>query len=309
MTRPVIDPGPPASELRGRHLWGGLYYGHFGHFMTETMARAWAFDRGGFDSILFVPKHPNLKDFMKYQTEICSLLGVSVPVTILRETTRVEELVVPGQGFGLGSISLGTPEYRAAMRRVAARIEPKGPERIYISRTRFNGRGGVIHEAIIEANMVANGYAIMHPEKMPLVEQLEWYRAAKHIVGLDSSAFHMVAIVADSSKKVAMILRRTNPAYQLIANQIYGMTGTYPAVIKAIAANWMDARQNEANHLSWGELDHILLASELERNGFISSADAWMPPRKEDFDKSVEKASLTSKCTLVRKPAIEYYDW
>lgn len=302
MTLAIDEPPAATAHLAGRHVWGGLYFGHFGHFMTETMSRCWGFDQPGAESVIFVPKHARLRDFSNYQTDFWQLMNLGTPETVIREPTTVEELVIPGQGFGLGNIALGTPEFRARMRELAARVEPIGPERIYISRTRFNGRGGIIDEPSMEANFTRNGYAIMHPERLSLIEQLQHYKAASHIIGLDSSAFHIAGMVADPTKRIAFILRRDNKAYGSIAAQIEGMIGHPPDIIDALVANWMVTPQKIANHLSWGEIDHADLARQLEDLGYIENRANWSAPSDEAMKLGVEQAVATSKEELVRRP-------
>ncbi|UFS65358.1 glycosyltransferase family 61 protein [Paracoccus denitrificans] len=302
MTRAVTEKTGPGKRLKGKHMWGGLYYGHFGHFMTETMSRCWAFDHDEIETVIFVPKHPDLQDFQKYQSEFWELLNLKVKVTIAREPISVEELYVPGQGFGLGRIAKGTPEFRARMRQIAERLPADNPRKIYISRTKFNGRGGIVAESVMERNMIRNGYEIMHPEKMALTDQLRYYKSASHILGVDSSAFHIAGMVADPSKNIGFILRRDNNAHESIAAQIQGMIGRDPEIIDALAANWMDPLQDKSNHLSWGEIDHGKLALDLVEKGFIDSAEGWESPSEEEIATSVEEASKRAKVALTRSP-------
>lgn len=302
MTRAVESAERPSAVLPGRHLWGGLYYGHFGHFMTETMSRCWGFDQPGIDSVLFVPKHDKLVKFQSYQTDFWSLLGVRAPEGIVQTPIRVEELVIPGQGFGLGRIAQGTPEFRATMARTAQALPQDTPRRIYVSRTRFNGRGGVLCEKVLERNMAARGYTIMHPERMALADQLRFYKSATHIVGVDSSAFHIAGMVADPSKRIAFILRRDNNAHRSIAAQINGMTGRDPVIIDALAANWIEDGAAASNHLSWGELDHDTLAQGLQDHGFIDDKRGWQGPTEAEMADSLAFSRSKHAVDLVRKP-------
>ena len=302
MTRPVAGGERPADFLPGRHVWGGLYYGHFGHFMTETMARCWAFDQPDVESVLFVPKHDKLSDFQKYQTQFWNLLGLKAKERIVRRPVVVEELLVPGQAFGLGTIASGTPEFRNTMKRMAQALPQDPPRRIYISRTKFNGRGGVLCERIIERNMIENGYTIMHPEKMELQDQLRFYKSATHIVGVDSSAFHIAGMVADPAMKIAFILRRDNKAHESIAAQIGGMIGRPPVIIDTLAANWVEKGATASNHLSWGELDHRKLARELREQGFIEDEARWQGPTEQDMAESLAWIASRHVGSLVRAP-------
>lgn len=294
----------PTRRLKGRHIWGGMLFGHFGHFMTETMSRCWAFGQEA-DSVIFVPKHGKLSNFKSaYRLDYWNLLGLDKEVTLAPEPIEVEELLVPGQGFGLGKIARGTPEFQETMRALTARVPDDEPRKIYISRTKFLGRGGIIAEQIVEENMARNGYTIMHPERMPLIDQLRYYKSASHIVGVDSSAFHIAGMVADSSKKFGFILRRENNAHEWIALQLEGMTGQQPIIMNALVAHWMEELQAHTNHLSWGELDQGLLARQLEENGFIDDASSWVEPTADLVKDSIDYASNRSLGPgLVRKPA------
>jgi capsular polysaccharide biosynthesis protein len=301
MTRQITT--MPQADLieSGRHMWGGLYYGHFGHFMTETISRCWALGQHNVESMIFVPKHQILRDhFTNYQAEFWSLLDTDVKVKVIRTPTLVEELVVPGQAFGLGKISAGTPEFRALLGRIAEKIPADEPRRIYISRTRFGGRGGVLCESIIEHNMREQGYTIVYPEKMKLIDQMQIYKSATHIVGVDSSAFHIAGMMANPSQKFAFILRRTNGGHRDIATQIEAMIDRPPEQINVIQANWIENLAVGPNHLSWGELDHAALARQLHELGFIESARRWLQPTLDESMASAAQASEVAGIKLVR---------
>ncbi|WP_241557834.1 hypothetical protein [Falsirhodobacter deserti] len=58
---------------------------------------------------MFIGKHENLIDLSPWQKRFIEMLGITKPITFIREPTRIETLEVPGQGFGLGRIARGTP--------------------------------------------------------------------------------------------------------------------------------------------------------------------------------------------------------
>ncbi len=300
---PLSRAPDPASRLKGRHLWGGIFYGHFGHFIVESISRLWALEGADVQSVIFAPRHEALKDFRGYQAGILELLQLDVPVAILRQPTRVEELLVSGQGFGLGKISVGTPEFNAMIRAMADRIEPDGPTHVYVSRTRFNGNGGVLAEAAIERNMVANGYTPVYPEKMSVEQQLKLFKAARKVVGLDSSAFHMFGFVARPDQEAAIILRRSHDAYLHLVAQLESVMGKPPVIVAAVLADWMTERQKMANHVTWGEIDHAVLAQRLEQDGFIASAKDWTAPSADELHAAIEAASTKSQSCVVRRAA------
>lgn len=301
MSRPVPSAPDQYATVPGRHLWGGTFYGHFGHFLVETTSRLWAAKGSGAESILFVPRHNVLHD-QPYQRRMLELLDLGIPARLVRESTLVDELVIPGQGFGLGQISKGTPEFLEMIRHMADRIIPDGSERIYVSRTKFGGNGGAIAESVIERNLERHGYTAIHPEKMSLDDQFRAFKAAKKIIGLDSSAFHVFGFVSRPDQDAAIIMRRSNDAFRYIADQLEGSMARYPLVIDAITADWMKGGQKIPNHVSWGEIDHAQLTRELATFGFIGSDDDWIEPDAADIEASISWATRRTGAELVRRP-------
>lgn len=292
-----------AGHLDGRYMWGGIYFGHFGHFLVETISRLWAVSRAGAQGVIFTPRHGLLKDFVNYQKDLIDLMLPRTGVRIIREPTRVDELVVPGQGFGLGRISAGTPEFRDFIREALADIEPGNIENVYISRTRFGGKGGIINEARLERLLEAEGYRPVHPERLTLREQFSIFKGAKKILGLDGSGFHVLAYVANPGQMAGIIVRRSNPAYAHIAEHLHGFTGRQPEILDHLVADWMPDRQKLANHVSWGELDLAALGRALAGRGFIRDAAAWSNPDAAEMAEAVERAATRMQEPLVRRPA------
>ncbi|MDO5619958.1 MAG: glycosyltransferase 61 family protein [Paracoccus sp. (in: a-proteobacteria)] len=281
LRRMMLPPKPaqgPVARLSGTHLWGGQIFNHFGHFLTESISRLWAVADHPADSIVFVGRHKEMTDLQQWHRNFLTMAGIDLPVRLITEPTQVERLLVPGQGFGLGPIARGTPEFRAFGHRLAEQIEPKGDDRIYISRTRQGKKGRALNEVQIEDNMRRNGYGIYYPERHSLAEQLAQYRKASHIVGLDSSAFHLAGLIARPGQKIAIILRRNMSAYYNIQRQFEGMTGTSPDILNVLEGDWMPEKHKGASRLSWGQLDHAALARLLAERGYIDSADDWHLP-------------------------------
>ena len=298
--RPLAEPPEPAARLSGTHLFGGFLFGHFGHFVVESLARLWLTSEPA-QGWLFLPRRVHIKGVQRLHRPFFNLLAPEMPVSLLREPVAVERLVIPGQGFGLGAIARGTPEFRAMLRLWTARIRSNGPRRIYVSRSALGGQGGVLNETAIERNLASEGYAIMHPQTMTLREQLIWYKSASHVLGLDGSAFHLLGLVARPEQTIGIILRRSTGDYANIAAQIEGMQGHPPAVIDALRANWMPPDRANPNFLSTGELDHAALAERLEAGGFIAKAQAWRAPEEAEVEEAIRAVEAAGEQPLVRR--------
>ncbi len=111
--RPLTEepsPAEPQEKLKGKWLWGGVLWMHFGHFLVESTGRLWPYHELGdeIEGVVFIPKRPKNKTKMVgFQTDFFDLLGIDKEVKILDAPTEIEELIVPGQGFGLGEIANG----------------------------------------------------------------------------------------------------------------------------------------------------------------------------------------------------------
>ena len=297
MTAPDMPKDKP-KELSGRHLFAGQLWAHFGHFIAESTSRLWALDsiKKNIDSILFIPKRPGRTLEVKgYQREFFDLLGIDIPIHVIDEPTRVEKLMVPGQGFGLGEIAGGTLEFRRFFsNNFATDVKPGNPENLYLSRSGLGGlEGGIVLEDHLEQNLVAQGYQIYHPQDHSLTDQIARYRGARKIIGLDGSAFHLFAFVGQPDQKVAVILRRNSNVFHNLRNHIESFSGISPTVLNLVQADWIPSHKNRPGRLSFGQLDFDALGQNLWDAGFIDGLEKWEVPKfrktvqaMEDFSKS-----------------------
>ncbi|WP_291308332.1 glycosyltransferase 61 family protein, partial [Devosia sp. 66-14] len=77
------------------------------------------------------------------------------------------------------------------------------PERIFISRSRILRRR-LVNEAEIEAAFRRHGFHIVHPELLPIEEQISLFAGARMIAGLGGSAMHS-AVFSSPEARVLMI--------------------------------------------------------------------------------------------------------
>lgn len=304
MTEPAVRP-EPAARLAGRHLWAGQLWTHFGHFLCESLARLWGAARAqGAESLIFVPKRPRKADEVKdYQARLIRLLGIDLPIRVLTDPTEVEELVIPGQGFGLGEMAVATPEFRDFVHLGFARdIRPDGPPRLYLSRSALGGeQGGALLETVLEQNLARDGYEIFHPQQHPVEVQIARYRAATHVVGLDGSAFHLFGFVARPQQQVAILVRRTLTVYRSIVIQLESFTGRIPRVIQAIEADWVHEQRGTPGRSSFGQLDFARIAAELGALDFIAHGADWTIPTRRDFRLEIQRIARSRNAAFTRQ--------
>lgn len=278
-TKPAMPTGALATR-KGTWLWGGVLWMHFGHFLVESMSRLWALDylEQDIDGILFIPKRPrNGNEVLGFQHALIGLLGTDAPVVSLAAPEKVEKLIVPGQGFGLGGMIGGTDIYRAAIaRRFATDIAPEGPDKLYVSRSLLPaGRGNLIGEEELEHSLEAEGYTIYHPQNHDIHHQIATYKAARKVIAAEGSSLHLLAMVADQSQDIAMIVRRPSGATKNIETHVARFTGKPLLSVSHLIRSWKP--KGAAKPRMWkGELDMALVQGSLRTAGFVSTdGAAW----------------------------------
>ena len=308
-SRPMMTPpeGPvvAARKLEGRHLYGGQLWAHFGHFMAESLSRLWALDhlKRKPESIVFLPKRPGRSGRLKaYQREFFKLLGIDIPVRVLDQPTEVERLIVPGQGFGLGEIAAGTESFRSFFsRNFATDIAADGPADIYLSRSLLGGlEGSVVLEPLLEHNLEGEGYTIFHPQRHSLAEQVARYRAARRIIGLDGSAFHLFAFAGHRDQKVAVVLRRSSNVFLGLQRHITGFTGIEPYLVDELRADWIPEHKSRPGRYSFGQLDFEALRVRLAQGGFLPEKGTWEIPRFRDVKQAMAQFSQDKGTEYIR---------
>ncbi len=270
-------PGTALAQLPGTHLFAGLAYAHFGHFLCESTGRLWAADRGA-EGLVFLPKRPKGREAaaLAMAGPVLSAFGLAdLPRRCLMRPTRVERLIVAPQGFGTGRMIEGAPEFRAFVAaRLGAGIAPEGPERLYVSRTRlYSKRGGILAEAEIEARLAAEGYAIYHPQEHPIAEQIARYRAARFLVSTDNSALHLAALVQPRGARTAILLRRPGRLYRDFVRQFRRFVGEAPVIVDATDRFWFRAGERLQKNEMMGRPRLPAIGAALAAAGFVADGD------------------------------------
>ena len=295
------------KSLNGRWLWGGVLWAHFGHFLVESTSRLWGLAHLQRDvrGVLFVPKRPTVGNEVRgFQKEFLDLMAPGLRIHVATDPTRVAELVVPGQGFGLGKITRGTGKYRNAIHsRFARDVAPQGPEKLYISRSGLGlGKGGLLGEEHLEDLLVAEGYTVFHPQDHTLKEQIARYKAARKVIAADGSALHLFAMVGRPDQKLAIVLRRESGANNLLIENVESFCKRAPVVIEALRSEWVPRSKQKSSRLSFGELDHAVIGRALAENGFIAGDGNWPSLSRSDCLAILEDKGLIGEAGYVEAP-------
>lgn len=204
MSRAVAArPVEPEEELTGTCLFGGYMFGHFGHFLLESLSRVYALRQCRPAPLLFMS--PN--DFIATgQRLLLKRLGLNQDIRLIKKPTRVAALLVSPPGSSVEPDFLHDEQLRAL---AIFQAPPLRPERkIWLSRSNFKG-GGLDNESWIEERLAERGWEILHPESQDIQEQVWNISSAGHVAGLDGSAFY-TALLADTVRGRFSLFSRRN---------------------------------------------------------------------------------------------------
>lgn len=300
---PEIPAGAELSTLPGHHIYGGVFYGHFGHFIVESMSRVWALDalRGQLDGIVFTPKVDRVDDrVVAHFKELLAAFGVDLPITLIREPTRIETLSVPRQGFGMYDLIGGSAAFRDYINtHFGKNVPAAGPQKLYISRSRLGpGRGSILGEYKIEQYLQAEGYEIFHPQFATQNEQIAHYKAARMIVSTDCSPIHLLGYAGDAGQKAAILTRRSMEIGAYLAEQLRIFKGMQAIEINALTNDWMPQPGRRPSRSSWGEIDFPKMHAQLLAAGLIGNPEPWSNLSPEEHAAELERLSAQHKTSF-----------
>ncbi len=278
----MMGDGPRLSEARreaaaqvDEALFCGRYRPHFGHLLAEGVGRLWAVDRLPAEVPLVWFAHPRAaagKGLLL--AGLLRLLRVVNPVRIVTDVAQAGRLHVPPS---LNDPLFGQPAQPALHDWIAARIPPAPPaapaERIYLSRNRLgDGAGRYLGEAALEAALTREGYRILHPQDLPLDEQVASYRAARKVILAEGSALHLLALLDIPGQEIALVMRRPRPVGG-IPRTLLGFRRARIVAVDRIMACWNVSAETRALFRAVAEIDHRAAWTDLAREGFVAAGD------------------------------------
>lgn len=210
----------------GPTVYAGPYFAHFGHLIAESIHRLWA-----------VRHYPELADsrivFQKHVDAVrrpwfdaaLDLLGIAPErVLLLDQVARFEELHVPAQGRALGGALL-LPDYLSLFPLAPIAVPTDAPKRLYISRSRYTHSGIYLGESMVERVLAATGFAVVHPQDLPMRDFAGLLRGAETIIFAEGSAIHNLELTGPVAARVMVIGRRD------------GMRRKFEALVNSLSAD------------------------------------------------------------------------
>lgn len=169
----------------------GNVYPQFGHFLLEHMNRAYALlNKKYLNMKLVLINNMDVQNVPEYMYKLLELMGAKREnIIILNQTTRFKNVYIPEQGFNIPVYS--SKEFGKIWDKIAENVpDTKKYEKIYVSRTALKARK-TYGEGVVQNIFEKNGYKIIYPETMSLVEQISLVKNCKYLAGCAGTALHL----------------------------------------------------------------------------------------------------------------------
>ena len=243
--------GAEAPALTGPSLWAGPYFAHFGHMLAESLHRLWAAHhfpelqdaRIAFQAMPGAVRRPWFDAMLR-------LVGIAPErVILIDRETRFEQLHVPAQGRALGGALL-LPDYLSLFPLAPIPVPADAPKRLYVSRSRYTHSGIYLGESLVERVLEAAGFAIVHPQDLPLADFAGTLRAAETVVFAEGSAIHNLELTGPIDASVMVIGRRDGARrkFEAIVTSLARETAFFAQARVAGSTSW--DRANDRPQLS-----------------------------------------------------------
>ncbi|MCC6920586.1 MAG: glycosyltransferase family 61 protein [Alphaproteobacteria bacterium] len=224
---------PDAHDIvEAPHLYGGQCIPHYGHFLTNAMARFWALERFGDLPMVFPATQPDAYR-APYARVVLKALGVLPRLVKIARPTLFRRMVIPSPSLESGQRiyrCFDAPHLRVAEQALARREPRFEGKKIYLSRAALGDASSrrVLQERQVETWLTGRGFVSIAPETLHLADQIDLFNSAETIAGMIGSAFHTAAFArpAHRSRLIALGWQRMNGRYLLI-DELKGHTAFY----------------------------------------------------------------------------------
>jgi capsular polysaccharide biosynthesis protein len=215
----------PQAELAGSYFHlDNEFRGHFGHALTEQVARLWAWPeakRADPSLKALVAVNAGRRQLAGFETTLLAAAGIEPEdIELITGPTRVETLV--GATPMLSNPFYVHPGIAEVWGRLGERLARGAagqdlPKRIFCARREQTGPGvftgqrrTCLNASLLEGVFESHGFTVVYPEEFDLADQARMFREAEVIAGYAGSAMFNL-LFSDAPKHVVLV---TSEAYK-----------------------------------------------------------------------------------------------
>ncbi|CAA9363310.1 MAG: hypothetical protein AVDCRST_MAG36-2825 [uncultured Nocardioidaceae bacterium] len=221
-----VDDDLPVLAGAWYHL-DNEHRGHFGHVLTEQVARMWAWDdalRAEPEVQVVVGVNRNRTTLAGWELQLMEAAGISRDrVTVIDRPVRVERL--------LGATALFSmpyyvhPHVAETWDRIGASLRERAPQRDYPRRifcSRKIKKRACHNARDVDALFARHGFEVVFPEEFPLPEQAAMFHEAEVVAGFAGSALFNVMFSDRAKHLVAVASETYTPRNEYLISALRG---------------------------------------------------------------------------------------
>ena len=184
-------------------VWGGVFHGHYGHFLIESMGSLYAFQKYGDRRIAW--RNGRQDTIPPWASTILHLTSCDRNgYVFVNEPTLFKDIVFPLPG-------LMSDMWLTREQADAFAVFEKKPERglrIWLSRSNIDSDNIVFtNERELEILLAERGWLIVHPEELSMEKQLDTLASGEVVMGCIGSAFHTLLLLKNPGSRYIVINR------------------------------------------------------------------------------------------------------
>lgn len=218
----------PRTEIVYRDetvIFGGCLIGHFGHALLDSTARFWYLLNAPTDNKIVFLRYNVSNEAYFDALKFVELMGIDMDrVEVISTPTQFREVIVPDQA--IYGVNAYRPEHVQTFEKIKSVIRPHTTEKIYLSRTQFNWRVS-LNEQYYEDFFARRGYTVIHPETLPIEEQIAYISGADEIVTTMGSMAHLLLFAKPTVSATILNRSREYLMQQTIVNQVRNVEPYY----------------------------------------------------------------------------------
>ncbi len=229
--RKLDVPSQALTLYSGSALYLGYVNKHYGHFLIESLARAWAVLGNAVETrALLFHLHSESVLELPFVKACFHALGLKREnVLFFKTPTLIKEVIFPHAAFQLDSYAYEA--YREVTSRIASSLHRSratlSDQPLYVSRRLLTaGVKKYDGESQLEDYLQGRGVRIMHPQQFTLAEQIKSFNSHRLILGITGSAMHNLVFSKASVSTIQFSGAAIPPTYFLI-DSCFNIGSTY----------------------------------------------------------------------------------
>lgn len=209
---------------------------NWGSFLTRALPKVFELKRIGCDRILVYCQN-------KSQRELLSMVGLSGPEIVPYEPWRVytaDSFIFPSEmtnGLYLSSIA---NIYLSSLSNSS--VEGRSGRKVFVSRTSgLAGRSGryCVNGAQLDAVMAKCGFDVVHPDVLPVSEQIALFSSADYVVGPSGAGLFNSVFMRPGSKLIDI---------ESQTNWLWGHVNLFGSLGLNFGIHWGQSHESDGEH-------------------------------------------------------------